>query len=164
MEGRIQSGLDSWRRPLGRGDHRRGPPPLTLSLGTGQSQEERASKGGRAPPSQGTNRLVTALLAPGGARYCSKTYPTPPGLLLINPTHTCLTSFLPRWPSWLLRPEPCLHVACGALLHGPQAPHTGGQQVTLPDRRPDKAAPSGNRWLRPRPPPLPVVKRGQSQL
>ena len=103
--------------PLERGDLRRGAPPqLTLFLGTGQSQEERASKGRKgARPSQGTSRLGACHCRHlAGARCCSKAYPTLPGLPLTQ-SHPCLPDFtLAQVAVLALKTEPCLRAACGA--------------------------------------------------
>lgn len=153
--------------PLERGDLRRGAPPqLTLFLGTGQSQEERASKGRKgARPSQGTSRLGLATAgtwrvlgaAARPTRHCQD-FRSP------SPTHACLTSLLPRWPSWLLRQSPARVLPVGPLLHRPPSPPTGGQQHTMPNRRPDKAAPHSSRRLRPQPPPPQCKTRAEPAL
>ena len=152
--------------PLERGDHRRGTPPrLTLFLGTGQSQEERASKGrkGALPKAQAALGLATAGTwgvlgaAARPTRHCQDFRSS-------SPTHACLTSLLPRWPSWLLRQSPARMLPVGPLLHRPPSPPTGGQQHTLPDRRPDKAAPHSSRRLRPQPPPSQCKTRAEPAL
>ena len=135
-------------------------------LGTVQSQEERASKGRKgARPSQGTSRLGLATAgtwrvlgaAARPTRHCQD-FRSP------SPTHACLTSLLPRWPSWLLRQSPARVLPVGPLLHRPPSPPTGGQQHTMPNRRPDKAAPHSSRRLRPQPPPPQCKNKGRASF